>query len=110
MVTNVQRRHVQPSQSRRRLREGRSFRSAVLWTMPLVAVTHVPILLTMGAAVGVGLIAQLVLSLFSMYGGKGKAVLVLLFLVGAGLFGLAYVKVIGPQIQAEKDFVAQQAK
>lgn len=29
----------------RRLRERRSFRSAVLWTMPLVAVTHVPILL-----------------------------------------------------------------
>ena len=41
----------------RRLREGRSFRSAVLWTMPLVAVTHVPILLTMGAAVGVGAMA-----------------------------------------------------
>ncbi|TQM36859.1 CPBP family intramembrane glutamic endopeptidase [Pseudonocardia cypriaca] len=41
----------------RRLREGRSFRSAVLWTMPLVAATHVPIVLTMGPAVGIGAMA-----------------------------------------------------
>jgi membrane protease YdiL (CAAX protease family) len=41
----------------RRLRAGRSFRSAVLWTMPLVAATHVPIVLTMGAAVGIGAMA-----------------------------------------------------
>jgi membrane protease YdiL (CAAX protease family) len=41
----------------RRLRAGRSFGSAVLWTMPLVAATHVPILLTMGVAVGIGAMA-----------------------------------------------------
>jgi membrane protease YdiL (CAAX protease family) len=36
----------------RRLREGRSFGRAVLLTMPLVAVTHVPIVLGSGVAVG----------------------------------------------------------
>jgi membrane protease YdiL (CAAX protease family) len=36
----------------RRLRAGRSFRAAVLWTMPLVAVAHVPILITAGPLVG----------------------------------------------------------
>jgi membrane protease YdiL (CAAX protease family) len=37
----------------RRLRVGRSFRSAVLWTMPLVAVAHVPIVINSGPVVGV---------------------------------------------------------
>ena len=37
----------------RRLRVGRSFRAAVLWTMPLVALAHVPILITSGPVVGV---------------------------------------------------------
>jgi membrane protease YdiL (CAAX protease family) len=36
----------------RRLRQGRSFANAVLWTMPLVAALHVPILVTSGFAVG----------------------------------------------------------
>lgn len=36
----------------RRLRTGRSFGAAVLWTMPLVAVAHVPILITSGPLVG----------------------------------------------------------
>jgi membrane protease YdiL (CAAX protease family) len=36
----------------RRLRMGRSFWRAVLWTMPLVAVAHVPIVLTSGPVVG----------------------------------------------------------
>ena len=36
----------------RRLREGRSFLAAVLWTMPLVAVAHVPIVITSGPVVG----------------------------------------------------------
>jgi hypothetical protein len=31
---------------------GRSFRAAVLWTMPLVAVAHVPIVITSGPVVG----------------------------------------------------------
>ena len=37
----------------RRLREGRSFPTAVLWTMPLVAVAHVPIVINSGLVVGV---------------------------------------------------------
>jgi len=41
----------------RRLRVGRGFVAAVLWTMPLVAVTHVPILVTSGAAVGLAALA-----------------------------------------------------
>ena len=41
----------------RRLREGRSFRAATAWSMPLVAAAHVPIVLTMGPAVGLGALA-----------------------------------------------------
>ena len=41
----------------RRLREGRSFWAATWWTMPLIAVTHVPIVATMGPAVGIGALA-----------------------------------------------------
>ncbi len=36
----------------RRIREGRTFASAVLLTMPLIAVTHIPIVLSMGPLVG----------------------------------------------------------
>jgi hypothetical protein len=63
-----------------------------------------------GAIVGLGLWAQILLSIWNMYGPKGKAVVVLLFLIGLGLFGLTYVKVIHPQIQAERDFVEKEAK
>ena len=38
----------------RRLAQGRSFWPAVCWSMPLIAVTHVPIVLAAGPAVGVG--------------------------------------------------------
>jgi membrane protease YdiL (CAAX protease family) len=41
----------------RRLREGRSFWAAVWWTMPLIAATHVPIVLTLGPAIGIGAMA-----------------------------------------------------
>lgn len=41
----------------RRLRDGRSFWGAVAWTMPLIAATHVPIVVTHGPAIGVGAIA-----------------------------------------------------
>jgi hypothetical protein len=60
-----------------------------------------------GAIVGMGLTAQIVLSIWNMYGPKGKAVVVLMFLTGAGLFGLTYVKVIAPQLEAEKTFVGK---
>jgi membrane protease YdiL (CAAX protease family) len=36
----------------RRLRAGRGFLPAVLWTMPLVAATHIPIVVTSGPALG----------------------------------------------------------
>jgi hypothetical protein len=55
-----------------------------------------------GTVVGIGLAAQIVLSLWDMYGAKGRVVLIVLFLIGAGLFGLTYVKVIDPQLQAER--------
>ena len=38
----------------RRLAQGRSFWPAVCWSMPLIAVTHVPIVVTSGAAIGAG--------------------------------------------------------
>lgn len=38
----------------RRLRSGRSFRVAVAWTMPLIAAAHIPIVVSLGPAVGVG--------------------------------------------------------
>jgi hypothetical protein len=59
-------------------------------------------ILVTGGIVGMGLVAQIVLSLLNMYGGKGKLVLVLLFLAGAGLFGFTYMKVVEPQLQAER--------
>ncbi len=37
-----------------RLRAGRSFWSAMWWTMPLIAVTHLPIVFSMGPATGIG--------------------------------------------------------
>lgn len=54
-----------------------------------------------GALVGLGLSAQIVLSLFNMYGGKGKAVLLVLLLAGAGAGGLVYAKYIQPHVAAE---------
>jgi membrane protease YdiL (CAAX protease family) len=38
----------------RRLRAGRSFARAVFWTMPLVATTHIPIIVNAGPTVGIG--------------------------------------------------------
>ena len=41
----------------RRLSEGRSFRAAVIWTMPFVAASHLPILVTSGPVVAIGALA-----------------------------------------------------
>ena len=41
----------------RRLSAGRSFRAAVLWSMPFVALAHVPIFLRSGPVVAVGALA-----------------------------------------------------
>jgi membrane protease YdiL (CAAX protease family) len=48
----------------RRLREGRTFKTAVLWTMPLMAATHLPIILTLGWTVGLS--AMLVAAVTSL--------------------------------------------
>ncbi len=59
------------------------------------------ILLT-GGVVGLGLALQIVLSLFNMYGTKGKAVLLLLALAATTAFGTLVVTVIEPTLRAER--------
>jgi hypothetical protein len=56
-----------------------------------------------GAVVGLGLSLQIVLSLFDMYGVKGKLVLLLLFLVAGGGFYALYTNAIKPGLDAEKE-------
>ena len=55
-----------------------------------------------GAVVGLGLALQIVLSLFSMYGRKGRIVLVVLMIAGCMGAGCVYCKYIVPEVQAEK--------
>jgi hypothetical protein len=55
-----------------------------------------------GAVVGLGLGAHIVLSLFNMYGWKGKAVLTVLFLFAGVSAGLAWSNVIDPYLKGEK--------
>ena len=55
-----------------------------------------------GAVVGIGLVLQIVLSLWDLYGRKGRLVLVLLFFAAISGLGLAYEKVIAPQLQEER--------
>lgn len=55
-----------------------------------------------GAVVGIGLVLQIVLSLWDMYGRAGRMILILLLAAGAIGFGVAYERVIGPQLQAER--------
>lgn len=63
-----------------------------------------------GAIVGLGLMAQIVLSIWNMYGPKGKAIILLLFATGGGLFGMAYLKVVEPQLEAERALIADEEK
>jgi hypothetical protein len=55
-----------------------------------------------GTVVGIGLILQIVLSLWDLYGRTGRLILILLFVAAATGFGLAFDKVISPQLQAER--------
>jgi len=55
-----------------------------------------------GAVVGIGLVLQILLSLWDLYGRSGRLVLLLLFLAGVMGFGVAFEKVINPQLQAER--------
>ncbi len=59
-------------------------------------------ILATGGVVGLGLALQIVLSLFNMYGTKGKAVLLLLALVAMTAFGTLVVMVIEPTLTAER--------
>ncbi len=52
-----------------------------------------------GGAAGVGVAAQIILSLFNMYGTKGKLVLTMLFALGGVLAGLVWVKTIEPELR-----------
>jgi len=63
-----------------------------------------------GAVVGLGLGLQIVLGLFNMYGRRGKIILAILFVAGAGLFGLTYLTVIAPQLQSERAGIEKQEK
>lgn len=55
-----------------------------------------------GGIVGLGLGMQIILSLLDMYGRRGRAVLVLLFLVAGAGFAVLFTNVIGPELAAEK--------
>lgn len=55
-----------------------------------------------GGVVGLGLSLQIVLSLFDMYGVKGKVVLLLLFLAAGGGFYVLYTTAIKPGLEEEK--------
>jgi hypothetical protein len=58
-----------------------------------------------GAIVGVGLMLQIVLSLFNMFGWKGKSVLLVMFL-GVAVGGvILYQKVFDPVLAAEKEAI-----
>lgn len=62
-----------------------------------------------GAVTGAGLGAHIVLSLFGMYGSKGKLVLVVMFGAAAGGAGVLWQKVIDPYLKAEKAAVVARA-
>ncbi|MBX9625331.1 MAG: hypothetical protein K2X82_16110 [Gemmataceae bacterium] len=62
-----------------------------------------------GGAVGLGLGAQIVGTLFNMYGPRGRAVLGVLFLTAGGLGLLAYVTVVGPHLEGERTAKAERA-
>lgn len=56
-----------------------------------------------GGAAGMGLGAQITLSLFNMYGRKGKFVLALMFGAGAGLAGFVFVNKVQPVLAAKQN-------
>lgn len=55
-----------------------------------------------GAAAGTGLVVQITLSLFNMYGPKGKLVLIGLFALGGAGAGLVYLNQIKPALDAKQ--------
>ncbi|MCE9561312.1 MAG: hypothetical protein K8U57_04600 [Planctomycetes bacterium] len=63
-----------------------------------------------GGVAGMGLGLQITVSLWNMYGPKGKAVIVLLFALGGAIGGLVMVKVILPGLEAKKAEAAAKVK
>ncbi|MCI0705482.1 MAG: hypothetical protein L0241_30855, partial [Planctomycetia bacterium] len=61
-----------------------------------------------GMVAGAGLFAQIVLSLFDLYGWKGKIVIAGLLLLGAGIAGLVWVNKIDPALKAKANLPAPQ--
>ncbi len=59
-------------------------------------------ILVTGGVVGLGLALQISLSLFNMYGFKGRVALFAFALAATGVFGVLVVKVIEPTLAAEK--------
>jgi len=59
-------------------------------------------ILATGGVVGLGLTAQIVLSLFNLYGAKGKLVLLIMAGVFAAAFAVLTIQVIEPTLRAEK--------
>ncbi len=59
-----------------------------------------------GAIVGLGLMTQIVLILFTMWDKKGKVIILLLAALFMAGLGTAYVKVIKPQLDEEKQLAA----
>ncbi|HVL11497.1 MAG TPA: hypothetical protein VM529_02970 [Gemmata sp.] len=60
-----------------------------------------------GGLAGLGLGAQIVLSLWNMYGPKGKLVILLLFLVGGATMGLVFKQLIIPGLEEKKRLAEQ---
>lgn len=55
-----------------------------------------------GTIVGVGLVLQILGGMFSMYGLRGKSVLVIVCLIGLGIVGTIFLKVLAPALQQQK--------
>jgi hypothetical protein len=56
-----------------------------------------------GGVVGLSVMLQIMLSLFNMYGIKGKLVLLVMFLVAAGGFGVLFTQKLKPDLDREKE-------
>jgi hypothetical protein len=71
-----------------------------------VGVVFAAAIIFTGGVVAMGLVAQIVLSLFNMYGPKGKTVVALLLLLGAAILGVVYVQAIAPALKAQREALA----
>jgi hypothetical protein len=60
-----------------------------------------------GGLVAVGLLLQIGLTLFDLFGKAGKVIVIGLLLAGAGLAGLAYFQIIDPYLASEKATATQ---